>query len=161
MLTSFSGFVKKHFEKPKKTDIVVYVQPAAAAGFDSVGLRSKDCYPRLWIYRHSSSIVFVLNVCITKGVSGVPFNTLDIFQRSQNRNDMVEKLRDGRFLRSLMPRRADPTSSIWNEGIRGWVGFAECVVGDILLCVSGDWGWFLLACKSAWISCTSKTKPSA
>lgn len=48
------------------------------------------------------------------------------------------KLRDRRCLCSLMPQRADLTSSIWNEGIRGRVGFAECVVGDIQLYVSGD-----------------------
>lgn len=51
---------------------------------------------------------------------------------------MVGKLRDGRCLCSLMPQRADLTSSIWNEGIRGRVGFAECVVGDIQLYISGD-----------------------
>lgn len=82
----------------------------------------------------SSSRDFVLNVCITKGVAGLPCITLDLHEKEER------ELHGGKIKRwkvSVMPRRADPTS-IRNEGIRGWDGFAECVVGDILLHVSGD-----------------------
>lgn len=65
---------------------------------------------------------------LLKGFQGFPVLHL-IFTRRKSRNYTV----------SLMPWRADLTS-IRNEGIRGWDGFAECVVGDILLHVSGDSG---------------------
>lgn len=103
---------------------------AAAAGFDSVGVRSMDRY-HLWIYRLSSvssSVLFVSNVCITKGVTVVPFNTFDLFQRSQNRNDMVGKLRGGRLLCCLVPGRGDSDffSLKWGNQRTSWICWVCC-----------------------------------
>lgn len=101
---------------------------------------------------------------LLKGWRGGSFKTLGLFhkyfEKRQNRNLMVGELRLGRCLSSVMPWGAEPDSFYlkWRDQRMGFICWV-CRWRYSAACFRWLQGWFLLACESAWISCTSKTNP--